>query len=199
MDRVQRVMNRLLGSRARDFTVVIPWIDLVTAFTAPGRYIFFSRRLYERCATDEEVALVLAHEIAHHDLGHIKVFDPWERRLSQIAGAELIAFAFHAIERRLYGPENECDADRYGLEMCLKAGYDGAKCIEIFDTLEARALDMGDHDMVYGPDDESDDELDENAPWTTKAQIWIFQRKRGCLPIRDRRQMLRKSLENHRG
>ena len=49
--------------------------------------------------------------------------------------------------------------------------------------------------MVYGPDVESDDELDENASWTTKAQIWAWQKKRGYLPIRDRRQMLKKYLE----
>src|SRR5438309_6116399 len=54
---------------------------------------------------------------------------------------------------------------------------------------------MGDLDMVYGPDVESDDELDENAKWTTKAQIWAWQKKRDYLPIRDRRQMLRKHLE----
>jgi len=54
---------------------------------------------------------------------------------------------------------------------------------------------IGDLDMVYGPDVESDDELDENAGWTTKAQIWAWQKKRGYLPIRDRRQMLRKHLE----
>lgn len=68
VDRVKRVMDRLLGDRASEFVVVIPWIDLVTAFTTPGRYIFFARRLYERCSTDEEVALILAHEIAHHVL-----------------------------------------------------------------------------------------------------------------------------------
>ena len=38
------------------------------------------------------------------------------------------------------------------------------------------------------------DELDEDAPWTTKAQIWAWQHRRGYLPIRDRRQMVRKHL-----
>jgi len=39
--------------------------------------------------------------------------------------------------------------------------------------------------MVYGPDVESDDELDENAGWTTKAQIWAWQKKRGYETIRN--------------
>ena len=64
----------------------------------------------------------------------------------------------------------------------------------MFDILEQHALDMGDYDIVYGPDEESDDELDEDASWMTKVQIWAWQRKRGYLPVRDRRQMLMKHL-----
>ncbi|HMJ66927.1 MAG TPA: M48 family metalloprotease [Candidatus Binatia bacterium] len=199
IDRARRVEDRLQAGRpkAERLVVEIPWLDVATAFTAPGRYIYFSRRLYERCPTDDEVALVVAHEIAHHDLGHIKIFARWVDKIVRLPGATLFAFAFHAIERRLYGPEKECDADRYGLDMCLAAGYDAQRALELFDVLEQHALDMGDHDIVYGPDEESDDELDEDASWTTKAQIWAWQRKRGYLPIRDRRQMLLKHLQRN--
>lgn len=191
IDRVRRVENRLQAGRpdSERLTVVIPWLDEFTAFTGPGRYIYISRRLYERCAKDEHVAFVVAHEMAHHDLHHIDLFAGWAPRLKNVPGASLLAVAFHALESRLYGPEKECDADRHAIDLCLAAGYDGEACLSIFDILEQYALDLGDLDIVYGPD-ESDDELDEDAPWTTKAQIWAWQRKRGYLPIRDRRQML---------
>jgi len=101
IDRVRRVEERLQAGRAHSdrLIVEIPWMEEATAFTAPGRYIYFSRRLYELCGSDEE----------------------------------------------------------------------------------------------------SDDELDANARWTMKAQIWAWQRKRGHLPIRDRRQMLRKHLRSRSG
>jgi len=196
VDRGRRVAERLQANRPQSerLIVEIPWLDVVTAFTAPGRYIFFSRRLYERCATDDQVAFVVAHEIAHHDLGHINLFAGWAHKIVGLPGATLFAFAFHALERRLYGPETECDADRHGMDLCLAAGYDGKRALELFDVLEQHALDMGDYDIVYGPDEESDDELDEDASWMTKAQIWAWQRKRGYLPIRDRKQMLAKHL-----
>lgn len=198
VDRARRVAERLQAGRPESerLIVEIPWLDVVTAFTAPGRYVFFSRRLYERCANDDQVAFVVAHEIAHHDLGHINLFAGWAQKIVSLPGATLFAFAFHALERRLYGPETECEADRYGLDLCLAAGYNAERALEIFDILEHYALDMGDYDMVYGPDEESDDELDENASWMTKAQIWAWQRKRGYLPIRDRRQMLVKYLRS---
>ena len=197
IDRVRRVEDRLQASRgdSERLLVEIPWLDVFTAFTAPGRYIYFSRRLYERCATDEHVAFVIAHEIAHHDLRHVDLFAGWAPKIISLPGASLFALAFHALERRLYGPENECAADRHAIELCLTAGYDGLSCVSLFDILEHYALDMGDLDIVHGPDDASDDELDEDAPWTTKAQIWAWQRKRGYLPIRDQRQMLLDHLQ----
>ncbi len=201
LERIQRVQARLQAGRpeAERLIVEIPWLDEVTAFTAPGRYIYFSRRLYERCPTDEQVAFVIAHEMAHHDLGHIHLFAGWAPKIISLPGAKLFAVAFHVLERRLYGPEKECDADRHGLNLCLASDYEGPRCLELLDILEQYALYLGDDDMVYGPDEESDDELDENASWKTKAQIWAWQRKRGYLPIRDRRQMLLKHLQSTAG
>jgi len=167
----------------------------MTAFTTPGRYIYFSRRLYEVCATDDQVAFIVGHELAHHDLGHVALFHGCSERISRLPGARLFALCFHGLEKLLYSPQNECDADRHGLELCLSSGYQGERCLEVFDILEQRALDMGDLDIVYGPDIDSDNELDENASWTTKARIWAWQKRKGYLPIRDRREMLRNYLK----
>jgi predicted Zn-dependent protease len=191
IDRVRHVSDRLQSGRpsAQRLIVEIPWLDIFTAFTGPGRYIYIARRLFERCATDEHVAFLIAHEMAHHDLHHVDLFAGWAPKITRLPGAELFAVAFHALESRLYGPEKECDADRHAIDLCRTAGYDAHLCLGLFDILESYALDVGDFDMVYGPD-KADDELDDDAPWTTKAQIWAWQRKRGYLPIRDRRQML---------
>jgi hypothetical protein len=77
----------------------------------------------------------------------------------------------------------------------LSAGYDGERCLESSIFWNKRALDVGDLDIVYGPNVDSDNELDDDAPWTTKAHIWAWQKRRGYLPIRDRREMLRKYLK----
>jgi predicted Zn-dependent protease len=197
IERIRRVEHRLQANRAPAdrLTVEIPWMEEETAFTGPGGYIYFSRRLYELCWTDEQVAFVVAHEMAHHDLHHVALFHGWADRIARLPGATVFALFFHGLERLVYGPQKECDADRHGLDLCVAAGYAGNRCLELFDILEQRALYIGDLDMVYGPDVESDDELDENASWKTKAQIWAWQKKRGYLPIRDRRQMLRKHLQ----
>src|SRR4051794_33940068 len=89
IDRVRRVESRLQAVRPQEepLIVEIPWLELFTAFTGPGRYIYFSRRLYERCATDEHVAFVIAHEMAHHDLRHVDLFSRWAPKIVSLPGA----------------------------------------------------------------------------------------------------------------
>jgi predicted Zn-dependent protease len=197
VDRVTRVATRLQAGRpeSEQLEVVIPWIRIITAFTAPGRWIYMSRRLLERCPDDETAAFVIAHEIAHHDLEHLKLWPDWMPRFAQARGGAIAVAAFAGLERRVYGPERECDADRHGLDLCLAAGYDAQRCLNWFHIMELVALDLGDHDMVFGPDEDSDEELMPGAKWSTKARIWAWQRTRGYLPIRDRHAALVAYLE----
>ncbi len=166
----------------------------MAAFTAPGRYIYFGRRLLERCGEEEMVAFVIAHGIAHHDLGHLQLVPEWMGRYARRKGAAIAAATYRALEKRLYGPERECDADRHALELCLAAGYSGPRCLDFFRVMEQIALDYGDQAIVFGPDPDSDVELEPDAPWLTKARIWAWQRTRGYLPIQDRAAMLRRYL-----
>jgi hypothetical protein len=195
-ERVERVAARLQADRPEDARLVpiVLWIRLFTAFAAPGRYIYVGRRLLERCPDDETAALLVAHEIAHHDLGHLSGPD-WMPDGIRERGGRIAASLYAAMAHRLHGPERECDADRHALDLCVKAGYSALKCLELFGVLERYAAEVGDDDMIHGPDAESDDELSPEASWSTRARIWLWQRSRGYLPIRDRRAALVRHLE----
>jgi hypothetical protein len=41
------------------------------------------------------------------------------------------------LERLLYGPQIECDADRHGLDLCVSAGYDGIRCLDLLTSLNS--------------------------------------------------------------
>jgi Peptidase family M48 len=199
--RAARVVARLdphrrSGRGGRALEVVIPWITAPLAFTAPGRFIFFGRRLYERCPDDETTAFVVGHEMAHHDLGHMDLIPDWMPRFAHAKGGRLAVVAMAAVERRLYGPDRECLADEYALDLCIRAGCDSHRCLAFFQIMENYALDMGDQGMVFGPDEESDAELEPDAPWLTKARIWAWQRTYGYLPLRDRPARLEHYLRN---
>jgi len=198
VDQVTRVAKRLQSDRpaGERFEVLIPWSPVPTAFTAPGRYIYVNRRLLERCPSDEAVAFVVAHEIAHHDLEHLSsVHGPVTKVLTRLGLGALVLSAYRAVQVRLYGPQQECDADRHAMALCLAAGYDGYKCLRFFHVMELFALDYGDVDGVYGLDQDSDEELSRSADFMTRARIWLWQRQRGYLPIQDRAAEVRRFLE----
>lgn len=197
IEKVTQVMDQFqLNTEIQaDFKIVIPWLDQFNAFTAPGEYIFISRKLFELCRTKEILAFLIAHEMAHHELGHFSVFPNWFKKMSSVKIQILLMAPYRAFESRIFGPEMECDADRRAIENCIKAGFDANLCLNLFSILEKHALDIGDLEMVYGPS-ESDDELLDTASWETKFRIWLFQRKRGYLPIRDRKQMLKVYLDS---
>jgi hypothetical protein len=197
-DQVARIATQLQADRApeRRLSVEIPWISLFTAFTAPGRYIYFSRRLLERCPTDETVAFVIAHEIAHHDLNHFGIFQKrFARRAMKLGPGAAIVLFFRALQHHVYSPDWETAADLRALELCLAAGYNGKKCLGLFDVLETWYLYYRDFDGVYGLDPESDEELSPEATLLTKIRIWMYLRRRGYLPIQDRRGLMLRHLE----
>ena len=124
LDRVKRVTERLQTARRgrKRFKVVIPWLSVFTGFTAPGRHIFISRSMFQMCSSDEMAAFIIGHEMAHHDLRHIRVFPTWLRNLSFKEIEWLLLGLYRMIEMRIYGPEQECDADLYALKLCIAAG-----------------------------------------------------------------------------
>jgi len=183
LERVQRVERRLqrgrpLLDRKR---VEILWIPECNAFTAPGPWIYVSRRLLERCPDDDAVAMIVAHEIAHHDLGHLRppLGADWLWMLQRIATS----------------PEQEADADAHGFNLCLAAGYDPERCLHAFDILEAHALDLGDRAGVYGPEREMAAALNGPPEWRVALERWLHTRRRGYAPVRERRAALRHAYQ----
>lgn len=192
-DRVRTASARLQAERPTDqrYVTEVPWLEMFSAFTAPGRYVYFSRRLLEMCPHEDAAAFVIAHEIAHHDLGHLALFSgPFARRAATLSAGFLMIFFFRMLQKRIYSPEWELEADQCAMDLCLKAGYDAGRCLYLFSVLEKFSLDIGDLDGVYGPDPQSDQELSPEASVTTKVRIWLYQRRRGYLPLQDRQAAL---------
>jgi hypothetical protein len=176
---------------------VILWSAHINAFIGPGRYLYLMRGLLHRAWWEDAIALTMAHEMAHHDLGHTQILSArfgWARRLRGVAGAALF---LTLTERWLNGPEHEACADAFGLDLCLKAGYNKARCLELFDVFEAVALDHGDIDGVFGPEHVSDEDAHGIARWMAELHSWSWRRVRGYPCLRDRKGALLTRLNEH--
>lgn len=124
----------------------------INAFAAPGGIIMVTKGLYDLLETEDELAAVLAHEIAHVNRQH---------HYSVIKKQKLIEFGSNAVQSsvgsdaggamasRLVGmgaelmargldKDAEFEADRDGMVLAARAGYDPSALLIVLDKLQKK-------------------------------------------------------------
>jgi beta-barrel assembly-enhancing protease len=124
------------------------------AFAMIGGYVYITTGLLELCDQEEEVAGVLAHELAHLSRRHIAKRAEKDKILSAgmiatlLAGILLKSPALMATGMASaqsvalkYSREDEEEADRTGLETAERAGYSGRGIAEFLKKLRQAGLE----------------------------------------------------------
>jgi len=168
---VQRYVN-LVGrsvveqSERRD----LPWsfaaIDTasINAFAAPGGIVLITRGLYEILETEDELAAVLAHEIAHVNRRHH--YNVIKQQSAVDAGASIVGRNLRgaAAEREVMGTlinkgaeimargldkgaEFEADAD--AMVLAARAGYDSSALLNVLERLAARGAQHSSLELLF--------------------------------------------------
>lgn len=96
---------------------------------ADGVHVFLTTRVLEQARTDDELAFVIAHEMAHNVLGHAAVM---RAQGSSVAAA----LRKPAVSRRA-----EREADLLGAELMVDAGYDVEGAVTMLRTVD-RGFDL---------------------------------------------------------
>jgi predicted Zn-dependent protease len=156
-ERLQRYVNRVgrwLASQTE--RPDLPWqfgvLDApqLNAFAVPGGTIFVTRGLVQRTRTEAELAGVLAHEIAHvlrkHHLKAIQKGAQTELAGEALSHAlkgsrpeardKLIGLGTEMYTRGL-DKSDEFEADRLGVVIAARAGYDSYGLPSVLQTLQA--------------------------------------------------------------
>ena len=114
--------------------IVIQDDEQVNAFTAPGGFIAIYTGMLDLAENEDELALVLAHEISHSELNHgisavsteqgAKFFAGFG---GDIAGGDALGSFVNSLYdfgKKGYGVEIEAEADARALVIAQRAGYD---------------------------------------------------------------------------
>jgi len=140
----------------------LPWTFVVlddpgyNAFAAPGGYVFVTKGLIDRCADEAELAGILAHEITHvtakHHLhamrktaqsGLFKQFLASQIKTSAVGN--LVASQLLELGRNLYSrgldQTDEYDADRTGVALATRAGFDPYGLVAVLQQLRTAKPD----------------------------------------------------------
>jgi hypothetical protein len=181
--RVAARLNRMRVPRDKLEPALIA-AEAARAFTLPGRRVYVPRGLLRGLPHDGALAFVLAHEMAHHDLGHIQFV---AERIADVPAAPAAVALLGAV-RMLRSADLEVASDVEALKLCLRAGYPRAECLEAFRAMETLWAETGGAEIALGF--ESGDLEAAMGRFFEEAPQWQWERKRGYLSFRDRRARL---------
>lgn len=121
--------------------------DFVNAFALPGGHIVVGRGLLELIASEDELAAVLGHEIAHVDDRHAIERLQYELASRKLGLGDLYALGAPAIElfKAGYTKEQELEADRDGLGFSVAAGYSPAGALDLMKRFEKLESGYSEH------------------------------------------------------
>lgn len=138
----------------------LPWhfgildVDTVNAFATPGGNVFISRGLLLRVHSESELAGILAHEISHvalkHHLSDIQknaqknlALDLASVKSGGLAGEAARAVARVGLEGYVRGlsREDELAADRMGVVIAARAGYEPYGLVAVLQSIAAMPQD----------------------------------------------------------
>lgn len=153
--RLNRVGQQLIQNAQRKD---LPWrfrvinVDAFNAVAFPGGFVYATKGLMQGL-TDEELAFVVGHEIGHADLRHSvkKIESDQLRRLGLIAiaagatggnvdqGTATMVQLTDTVIGSQYSQAVESEADRYGMRLMAKGGYDPAFALAALQKLAAQS------------------------------------------------------------
>jgi predicted Zn-dependent protease len=160
-DYVNQVGNRIVSvieDPIFDYKFHVIKVDTYNAFAIPAGYIFINSGLIAAMESEDELAGILAHEIAHVNARHIsqKIERSKKIGLATMAGVAagvLIGAAggaeagqavtqgsqaAGAAAQLSYSRDNEIQADQLGLIYLNDAGYDGAGLLKILKKMRSK-------------------------------------------------------------
>jgi len=160
-DYVNKIGNRIVAKLDKplfNYHFYVIKTDPYNAFAIPAGYIFINSGLLMAMDNEEELAGILAHEIAHVNARHISQKIEmskkigWARMAGMAAGVLMgIAGAGDAAQavtrgsagaaqtaELSYSRENEMQADQLGLDYLAEAGYSGEGLLEILKKMRSK-------------------------------------------------------------
>lgn len=164
----QRYVN-LVGRHLADKSSrpALPWTfgilatDSVNAFSAPGGFVLLTQGLMDLLETEDELAAILAHEIAHvvreHHWAIIKKQQQAAALIARMQGnmknqnalfSEMNALFSDMMTRGL-DKEAEFEADRDAVIIAANGGYDSSAMLTVLEKLDSLKADSAETQLLF--------------------------------------------------
>jgi hypothetical protein len=138
-ERVEGIFQKLvseLDSSRFDYACYVLESEEINAFTSGGNVFIFTGMI-DFAESDDELACVLGHELYHNELGHITQHLK-EMKLARAKLGEGLGDLVYLGARSLtvsFNQENEVYSDLYGMDLAVRAGFDGCAGIDFWERM----------------------------------------------------------------
>lgn len=130
----------------------------VNAFALPGGQVFITEALYRRLETEGQLVGVLGHEIGHVIERHGNKRMAQQQLFSGLAAAAgaaggdvnsaRMAQAVAQMVQMSYGRDDELESDKWGVRLCVEAGYDPNAMVGLMRILDESSPSGGPPEML---------------------------------------------------
>jgi len=164
----QRYVN-LVGRHLADQSTrpALPWTfgilatESVNAFSAPGGFVLLTQGLMDLLETEDELAAILAHEIAHvvreHHWAIIQKQQQASALIARMQGnmkSQNALFSemnslFSDMMTRGLDKEAEFEADRDAVVLPANAGYDSSAMLSVLEKLDSLKADSAETQLLF--------------------------------------------------
>jgi len=127
----------------------------INAFALPGGQIFITDALFRKLRSEGELAGVLGHEVGHviarHGAEHLAkqeltngltgaaVLATYDPSNPNSRNSAAVAMAIGQLVSMKFGRQDELEADRWGVRLISKAGYDPRAMLGVMEVLKQSA------------------------------------------------------------
>lgn len=141
VDRLRRILKKiapLSGRPGLPYSVKIVESPQVNAITFPGGFIYFYRGLLAQKPDEAMLAAVMAHEVVHAAKSHSYRKMMQMKALGLLTGGQdgLVSGVSKVLLLSGVGRTYETQADRLGVRLLAKAGYDASAMVRVLQLLQ---------------------------------------------------------------
>jgi len=131
-----------------DFSYKIVDHNSVNAFALPGGYIFITTGMLKELTNESQLAAICAHETVHVTARHAAARISEQTVVNAMftlvssektAGAVQVAKVVNNLAQLKFSREDEKEADQYGLDYLVKAGYSPYGMVETMEILNRQS------------------------------------------------------------
>ncbi len=159
---LRQIVGRIEAVRPKGYVPIRSYIikdASVNAFTPGGGYVFVNAGMIAAMENEAQLAMVLSHEIAHIDRGHVEAGQQANSAIGAAGAIGAIAAGIAGVPGGLtqllvggaqmtasnaYSRSQESDADTTGFQYAAAAGYDVAEGAKSFAVLKRIYGDQSD-------------------------------------------------------